>query len=918
MTALLLSIVDAGISQIKRTHNAHGQLSNIATTCQRLPITGVIASVDGLVGANVLDNNLNTAWSNNAIGSWIRVDLGTQTPICSMSIAWYLGNLLQYNFIISVSNDGTSFTNVFAGKSSGKTLSYEIYNLSGGTTGRYVKVTINGNNMNTLASIAELSVDGFSNVPPPTPTADNKNIQTNSGTPVTITLSGTDPIPGDVLKFSVLALPQHGTLTSGTTPNSVAYTPNTGFSGTDSYTYKATDGQGVDSNIATVTITVNASMPRPTVDNKNILTNSGTPIQITLTGTDPIPGDVLKFSVVGNPQHGTITPGTVSSIVFYTPDTGFSGTDSYTYKATDGQGVDSNIATVTIRVNTSQPSDNEETIQATSGSNVWSGFGPLGGNLLGDPAVARNSDGRLEVFVIGTNHALYHKSQIVASGGSGWTGYSTLGGNIISNPVVARNSDGRLEVFVIGTNHALYHVSQLTVGSNSWSGFTTSGGNIVGKPAVARNSDGRLEVFVIGTDHALWHIFETAPSSSNSWSGYGRLGGNIISNPSVAPNSDGRLEVFVVGNDHALYHTFEQAASSSNSWSGISSLGGYIISDPALASNSDGRLEVFVVGNDHSLYHNFQLSPSSSNSWSGYAKLDGIILNNTNPAAALNSQGQLQVFVVGSNNAIFYKFQVTPGSSSWAGYVGLGGFVISDPVVATNSDGRLELFVLGSNHALYHDSELSGSLYDNFEGGKYTLSDGKTSPNAKWLDNFNGFGSAGVQDDVTGTNNVFFETPAVSTSTSQTHSTLVTSTQKWGNLELDIDVKTVQQQRQNSSPNPWEVAWIFFRQTDTFHYYAFLVKPTGIEFDKKDCNTCTNSVQGQQFLVTASSPTLKIGGWSHWKITAIGNHITISVDGNKVIDYVDQTMSQQLSSGAIGMYTEDANVNFDNIFVTPQ
>ena len=41
------------------------------------------------------------------------------------------------------------------------------------------------------------------------PTADNKNIQTNSGTAVTITLTGADPIPGNVLKFSVLALPQH-------------------------------------------------------------------------------------------------------------------------------------------------------------------------------------------------------------------------------------------------------------------------------------------------------------------------------------------------------------------------------------------------------------------------------------------------------------------------------------------------------------------------------------------------------------------------------------------------------------------------------------------------------------------------------------------------------------------------------------
>jgi hypothetical protein len=757
----------------------------------------------------------------------------------------------------------------------------------------------------------------------PRPTADIKNILTNSVTPIQLTLTGTDPIPGDVLKFSVLALAQHGTLTSGTTSNSVAYTPNTGFSGTDSFTYKATDGQGIDSNIATVSITVNAPpLPQPTADNKNIQTNSGSPVQLTLTGTDPIPGDVLKFSVVGNPQHGTITPGTVSSIVFYTPNTAFSGTDSFTYKATDGQGIDSNIATVTITVNATPPIANAVTTQTTSGSNVWSGFGTLGGNLLGDPAVARNSDGRLEVFVIGSNHALYHKSQILAGGSSGWTGYSTLGGNLIANPVVAQNPDGRLEVFVIGADHSLLHASQLTAGSTSWSGLTSLGGYIIGNPAVARNSDGRLEVFVIGSNHALYHKYQLAAGSTNSWSGYTSLGGYIISNPVAGQNSDGRLEVFVIGSDHALYHIFELAASSSNSWSGFRSLGGYIISNPAVASNSDGRLEVFVIESDHALYHIFELAASSSNSWSGYAYLGGTMLGNTNPAAALNSQGQLQVFVVGANNSILYKFQITPGSSSWTQYAGLGGFVISNPVVAKNADSRLELFVIEGDHALYHNSQLSATvgsnLYDNFEGGTYTLSDGQTSPNGKWIDNFNGFGSAGVQDDGTGTNKVFFERPATSTSPSQTHSTLVTSTQKWGNFDLDIDVKTVQQLRQNSSPNPWEVAWIFFRQSDTFHYYAFLVKPNGIEFDKKDCNTCTDHVQGQQFLVTASSPTLKIGGWSHWKITAIGNHITISVDGNKVVDYVDQTMSQQLSSGAIAMYTEDANVNFDNVFVTPQ
>jgi hypothetical protein len=209
--------------------------------------------------------------------------------------------------------------------------------------------------------------------------------------------------------------------------------------------------------------------------------------------------------------------------------------------------------------------------------------------------------------------------------------------------------------------------------------------------------------------------------------------------------------------------------------------------------------------------------------------------------------------------------------------------------------------------------------YDDFQGGTYTLSDGQTSPNGKWVDNFNGFGSAGVQDDGSGTNNnVFFMYPATSTSPSETHASSVSSTQKFSNFQLDVDVKTVKQLRQNSPPNPWEAATILFRQSDTFHYYAFVVKPNGIEFDKKDCSSCTDPVDGQQFLVTASTPTLKIGTWSHWTITAIGNHITITVDGNKVIDYTDPTMSQQLSSGSVVMYNEDAYAQFDNVNITPQ
>jgi len=94
----------------------------------------------------------------------------------------------------------------------------------------------------------------------------------------------------------------------------------------------------------------------PIADTKIIEANVSTPIQIMLTGSDPDPHDTLSFSVISNPQHGRLIHNNIDNNIIYTPNTGFTGTDSFTYKATDGQGVDSSIAKVTITVNPVQTS----------------------------------------------------------------------------------------------------------------------------------------------------------------------------------------------------------------------------------------------------------------------------------------------------------------------------------------------------------------------------------------------------------------------------------------------------------------------------------------------------------------------------------------------------------------------------------
>jgi len=84
------------------------------------------------------------------------------------------------------------------------------------------------------------------------PVAQSQSVTAIQDTAKAITLAATDS-ESDPLTYQIVAQPGHGTL-SGTPPN-VTYTPAAGYSGPDSFTFKANDGM-VDSNVATISITV--------------------------------------------------------------------------------------------------------------------------------------------------------------------------------------------------------------------------------------------------------------------------------------------------------------------------------------------------------------------------------------------------------------------------------------------------------------------------------------------------------------------------------------------------------------------------------------------------------------------------------------------------------------------------------------
>lgn len=200
------------------------------------------------------------------------------------------------------------------------------------------------------------------------PTADEVSASTDEDTAVTITLSGADAESCE-LNFTVVTGPANGTLgslanqpcTSGT-PNidtaQITYTPSANFNGSDSFTYKANDGSA-DSNTATVSITVNAVNDTPVTDNKAVTTQKDTAAAVTLSGSD-VETCELVFSIVTGPVSGSLSaitdnacvagnPNADTANITYTPNAGFTGSDSFTYKMNDGL-VNSNTATVSITV----------------------------------------------------------------------------------------------------------------------------------------------------------------------------------------------------------------------------------------------------------------------------------------------------------------------------------------------------------------------------------------------------------------------------------------------------------------------------------------------------------------------------------------------------------------------------------------
>ncbi|HEX6684771.1 MAG TPA: hypothetical protein VF062_18345 [Candidatus Limnocylindrales bacterium] len=319
------------------------------------------------------------------------------------------------------------------------------------------------------------------------------------------------------------------------------------------------------------------------------------------------------------------------------------------------------------------------------------------------PAAATNPDGRMEVFAVGTDRALYHKWQLTPGGG--WSHWEGLGGPGIRDvPVVGRNANGRLVVIVAANDGTVWRLAQSSSGWGAWIRIGgVSGVTLRGTPAVGQNLNGTLEVFMLGSNQAIYHAWQTSPNGG--WTGFHSMGGIVdgfLGQPAVARNRDGRLEVVAVHADFAIWRSWQ--LSPSGGWSGWHSLGGILGNPAAVATNADGRLEVFAnEPSNNNSFNIWQLTPGGG--WSGWNNLDHGVLSrwSVHPLqVAANADGRLELFSRkdwGGQGDICHRWQTSPGGGWTATAPCIGGqfdFFFSY-AVGRNADGRLEVFADNAN-----------------------------------------------------------------------------------------------------------------------------------------------------------------------------------------------------------------------------
>ncbi len=178
---------------------------------------------------------------------------------------------------------------------------------------------------------------------PPAASDDAAGTPEDSPVAVDVLANDTDPDGhADLLPASVRVTraPAHGTVRADHATGTLTYFPERDWNGTDTFAYTVCDAAHA-CTAARVAIDVTPVNDPPVPGNDAVVIAVDQTAVIDVLGNDSDPDGNLDPSSVGitaQPAHGTVSVDPVSGRVTYVPESGFEGTDHFTYRVCDTDG----------------------------------------------------------------------------------------------------------------------------------------------------------------------------------------------------------------------------------------------------------------------------------------------------------------------------------------------------------------------------------------------------------------------------------------------------------------------------------------------------------------------------------------------------------------------------------------------------
>jgi hypothetical protein len=198
----------------------------------------------------------------------------------------------------------------------------------------------------------------------------------------------------------------------------------------------------------------------------------------------------------------------------------------------------------------------------------------------------------------------------------------------------------------------------------------------------------------------------------------------------------------------------------------------------------------------------------------------------------------------------------------------------------------------------------TATLLDRFSDYSAGTEWSDSSTHGFWRAVFDGYGRIAVTKD---DSKVLSLRPRVSDSADETHGALVVSKREFGDLDMTMRMKTVDQLREGK-PNPWEVAWSLWHYEGNNRFYYLILKPNGWELGKAD-----PAYPGAQRFLKTGSKGFAVGRWHDVRVRQVGRTMTVWANGEKLTSFKDG--ERPYKTGSVGVYNEDAKTFFDDVHV---